>query len=217
MKDERSALAKVTGLLSGVAGRVIVIALLLLLTFEGLRFCFDFGHDIFYQQPVEAEPGTDHTVTLEDGMSMSAVADQLEEEGLIRNKTAFVIQGELYQTNLYPGEYTLNTSMTTKEILAALNTEPEEHERQEESADAKENTGDIIGGGGDMVDEEQAAAAAGEGIVVTPDSELSASQAQTEANGAEAAQTQAAGAAAETGAGAETEAEGGADAAASGN
>ena len=200
MRDERSALARVTGLLSGVAGRVIIIALLLLLTFEGLRFCFDFGHAIFYQQPVEAEPGTDHTITLEDGMTMSTVADQLEEEGLIRNKTAFVIQGELYHTNLYPGDYTLNTSMTTKEILAALNTEPEDYEQQEQEAKAGENetAGDVIGGGGDVVDEEQAAAAAGEGIVVTPDSELSASQAQTGSNaagtdGTEAAQAGAAG------------------------
>ncbi|MDO4265970.1 MAG: endolytic transglycosylase MltG [Eubacteriales bacterium] len=171
MKDDRSALAKVTGLLGGIAGRVIIAALLLLVTFEGLSFCFDFGHDIFYQQPVEAAPGTDHVVTLEDGVTMDSVADQLEEEGLIRNKTAFVIQGELYKINLYPGDYTLNTSMTTGEILTALNTDPEEYAAKVKASEAAAaeaaEDGDVIDAGSDLVDEEQAAAAAGAGIEVS--------------------------------------------------
>ena len=103
MKEEKSALAKITGLLGGLAGRVIVAALLILLTFEGLRFCFDFGHAIFYQQPVEAAPGTDHVVTLQEDATMQSVAQDLKEEGLIRNETAFIIQGQLYQINLFPG------------------------------------------------------------------------------------------------------------------
>lgn len=171
MKDERSALSKVTGILGGIAGRVIIAALLLLITFEGLSFCFDFGHDIFYQQPVEAAPGTDHVITLEDGATMDSVADQLEENGLIRNKAAFIIQGELYKINLYPGDYTLNTSMTTGEILNALNTDPEEYEAQvrasEAAAAAAETDADVIDAGNDLVDEHQAAAAAEAGIEVS--------------------------------------------------
>ena len=172
MKEEKSALAKITGLLGGLAGRVIVAALLILLTFEGLRFCFDFGHAIFYQQPVEAAPGTDHVVTLQEDDTMQSVAQDLKEEGLIRNETAFIIQGQLYQINLFPGEYTLNTSMTTKEILEALNTDPEEYaaqvkESEAERQDAAEETeAAVIGGGDELVDAEQAAAAAEGGIQV---------------------------------------------------
>ena len=172
MKEEKSALAKITGLLGGLAGRVIVAALLILLTFEGLRFCFDFGHAIFYQQPVEAAPGTDHVVTLQEDATMQSVAQDLKEEGLIRNETAFIIQGQLYQINLFPGEYTLNTSMTTKEILEALNTDPEEYaaqvkESEAERQDAAEETeAAVIGGGDELVDAEQAAAAAEGGIQV---------------------------------------------------
>lgn len=172
MKEEKSALAKITGLLGGLAGRVIVAALLILLTFEGLRFCFDFGHAIFYQQPVEAAPGTDHVVTLQEDATMQSVAQDLKEEGLIRNETAFIIQGQLYQINLFPGEYTLNTSMTTKEILEALNTDPEEYaaqvkESEAERQDAAEETeATVIGGGDELVDAEQAAAAAEGGIQV---------------------------------------------------
>ena len=184
MKDERSALAKITGVIGGVAGRVIIAALLLLLTFEGLRICFDFGHDIFYQQPMEADPGTDHVVTLEDGATMQSTAEQLKDEGLIRNELAFVIQGELYQINLYPGDYTLNTSMTTKEILTALNTDPEENAAQVKESEAEreaaaEAEGDVIGGGDELVDEEQAAAAAGEDIQV--ETEAASAEATAEA------------------------------------
>ena len=184
MKDERSALAKITGVIGGVAGRVIIAALLLLLTFEGLRICFDFGHDIFYQQPMEADPGTDHVVTLEDGATMQSIAEQLKDEGLIRNELAFVIQGELYQINLYPGDYTLNTSMTTKEILTALNTDPEEYAAQVKESEAEreaaaEAEGDVIGGGDELVDEEQAAAAAGEDIQV--ETEAASAEATAEA------------------------------------
>lgn len=172
MKEEKSALAKITGLLGGLAGRVIIAALLILLTFEGLRFCFDFGHAIFYQQPVEAAPGTDHVVTLQEDATMQSVAQDLKEEGLIRNETAFIIQGQLYQINLFPGEYTLNTSMTTKEILEALNTDPEEYaaqvkESEAERQDAAEETeAAVIGGGDELVDADQAAAAAEGGIQV---------------------------------------------------
>lgn len=184
MKDERSALAKITGVIGGVAGRVIIAALLLLLTFEGLRICFDFGHDIFYQQPMEADPGTDHVVTLEDGATMQSTAEQLKDEGLIRNELAFVIQGELYQINLYPGDYTLNTSMTTKEIMTALNTDPEEYAAQVKESEAEreaaaEAEGDVIGGGDELVDEEQAAAAAGEDIQV--ETEAASAEATAEA------------------------------------
>lgn len=184
MKDERSALAKITGVIGGVAGRVIIAALLLLLTFEGLRICFDFGHDIFYQQPMEADPGTDHVVTLEDGATMQRTAEQLKDEGLIRNELAFMIQGELYQINLYPGDYTLNTSMTTKEILTALNTDPEEYAAQVKESEAEreaaaEAEGDVIGGGDELVDEEQAAAAAGEDIQV--ETEAASAEATAEA------------------------------------
>ena len=31
------------------------------------KSAYDFGYDIFYQQPMEADPGTDHVVTLEGG------------------------------------------------------------------------------------------------------------------------------------------------------
>ena len=45
--------------------------------------------------------------------------------GLIRNELAVRIQKMFYDYEIYPGTYTLNTSMTSKEILQVLNEKPE--------------------------------------------------------------------------------------------
>ena len=126
MDNNENALQKITGFLTGFAGRVILIALIVLVCAYGLKASFDFGHDIFYQEPVEAEPGQDKEITVEEGATLDSIADLLKEEGLIRNEIAFKVQGILYESNIEPGKYILNTSMTTKELLEALNTEPEE-------------------------------------------------------------------------------------------
>ena len=177
MKKENSPLGTAANLISGVAGRVIIGALLVLLVFEGVRLSFDFGHAIFYQEPVEAAPGTDHKVELPQDTSISDAGALLKEAGLIRNELAFDIQGRLYQTKLYPGEYTLNTSMTTKEILEKLNTEGETYEEAAGKAPAETESGGVIGGG-DEADGETDSAASG-----AADAEENASGAGAAADG----------------------------------
>lgn len=157
MDNNENALQKITGFLTGFAGRVILIALIVLVCAYGLKASFDFGHDIFYQEPVEAEPGQDKEITVEADSSLDSIAALLKEEGLIRNEIAFEVQGILYESNIEPGKYILNTSMTTKELLEALNTEPEE------TVAAETEASDIIGGGDESVGADQVEAARREG------------------------------------------------------
>lgn len=179
MKQENSPLGTAANLISGVAGRVIIGALLVLLVFEGVRLSFDFGHAIFYQEPVEAAPGTDHTIELPQDATISDAGQLLKDEGIIRNELAFVIQGTLYKTKLYPGEYTLNTSMTTKEILEKLNTDAEAYEEAAEKAPAETEDSSVIGGGDEADGETDAAAAAGdaEGAAAPEQGDAQAAQA----------------------------------------
>ena len=88
-------------------------------------------------------------ITVEEGATLDGIADLLKEEGLIRNEIAFKVQGILYESNIEPGKYILNTSMTTKELLEALNTEPEE------TVAAETQASDVIGGGDESVGEDQ--------------------------------------------------------------
>ena len=75
---------------------------------------------------MEAEPGTDRTVTISEGETASQAADQLAEAGLIKSKYVFMVQAIFYDYTIYPGTYELNTSMTSKEMLEQLSTMPAE-------------------------------------------------------------------------------------------
>ena len=50
--DEKngSVIGRIADLLGGVAGRVIVAALLILIAVELSRFCYSFGRSVFYQE-----------------------------------------------------------------------------------------------------------------------------------------------------------------------
>ena len=143
-----SGIKKTADFLSGMAGRVIMIAIMILVIFVAVRFSFRFGHSIFYQSPAEAPPGRDIEVTIEKGASIDELAEQLYDDGIITNELAFRIQGRLYKVNYYPGTYTLNTSMTVKEILQALDMTEAEYEESKAAAQAAgEGKDGVLGGG----------------------------------------------------------------------
>lgn len=173
MRKERedSPLAHAAHFISSFAGKIIIGALLVLLLLEGVRTSFAFGRAIFYQKPAEVAPGTDREIVLEQGENLEDLAKTLAGEGLIRSELPFVIQGKLYETELYPGSYTLNTSMTTKEILEKIGADGERYAEggQGESAASEDGSGTVIGGGDDAVDEAQKAAAAKSGAEVETD------------------------------------------------
>ncbi|MBQ7175142.1 MAG: endolytic transglycosylase MltG [Lachnospiraceae bacterium] len=148
MTEHESGIRRISEFLSGVAGRVILIALMTLVVFVAVRFSFNFGHSVFYQTPAEAPPGTDVEVTIEKGASIDELAEQLYDDGIITNDLAFRIQGRLYKVNFYPGTYTLNTSMTVKEILEAIDMTEAEYEESKAAAQAADEGSDgEIGGG----------------------------------------------------------------------
>lgn len=126
---------KITGTIIGVSGKLILYALILLLLAEGIVRGYSFGHAIFYQTAMEPAPGSNRvlTVTVED--SGSDVAAALKDLGLIDNELAARFQMKFYEYETVPGTYTLNTSMTSKEILRLLSEGPEE-EKEEENTES---------------------------------------------------------------------------------
>jgi len=142
MNEHDESLISVIGRL---AARLILLCLAALVLFVAASRAYRFGKDIFYQAPMEEEPGTDVEVRITDNMGYADLAELMELKGLIRNRDAFQIQARLYKTALVPGTYVLNTSMTSKELLTAVN------EKARELKEAKEaETGDeisVVGGG----------------------------------------------------------------------
>ncbi len=122
---------RITGAIIGISGRLIVYALIVLLLYEGVTKGYAFGHDIFYATSVEAEPGRDKTITVNEGASVAGTAKQLQEAGLISNEYSFIIQSLFFDYKVNPGTYTVNTSMTSKEILQMMDENTGEEEEKE--------------------------------------------------------------------------------------
>ena len=123
--------------------RVSFSILILLLVVVGLvkvgTYCYDFGYRIFAEQPVDSEPGRDVTVQISDGMSDKEIAKELERKGVIRDAKIFYVQIKIsaYSGKLYPGTYTLNTSMEAKQILALLATKPVTEEQTQVNSETE--------------------------------------------------------------------------------
>ncbi len=115
-----------------VSFSILVLLLVVVGLIELGAFCYDFGYRVFTETAVEEAPGTDIVVQVTEGMSEGDIGDMLEEEGLIRDSKLFFAQLKLsaYSGKLLPGTYTLNTSMTGKEMIAVMGTGAEESTEQ---------------------------------------------------------------------------------------
>lgn len=119
---------KITGTIIGISGKLILYALVILLLLEGVSRGYDFGYEIFHPTPVEAAPGRDLQVTIPEDQTANDTIGMLHDMGLIDNEWSARFQLKFYEYEIYPGTYTLNTSMTSKEMFRLLNEKPKEEE-----------------------------------------------------------------------------------------
>jgi UPF0755 protein len=124
---------KVTGAVIAISIRLILLALIVLLLYEGVTKGYEFGHEIFYASAMEAKPGRDIDIKVEKGASITSVAKLLKEKGLITNPYSLIIQAEFFNYKANSGSYTLNTSMTSRDILQMMNENTEKKEGKDDS------------------------------------------------------------------------------------
>ena len=140
MSSRTREINKITMASIRISVKLMLLALLILLLYEAVIRGYAFGHAVFYAEAVEAAPGHDITVVVKDGEDVSQAADELEKKGLIKNIYAFLFQSRFYDYDkIYPGTYTFNTSMTSKEILQKLSEKPE-NEEDEKTGDKSGST-----------------------------------------------------------------------------
>lgn len=107
----------------------ILVALLVVVGLVELgSYCYDFGYRVFTETPVDEAPGKDVVVSVTADMSEHDIGKMLEEYGLVRDGNLFLAQLKLsaYSGDLKPGVYTLNTSMTGKDMILVMAAETEE-------------------------------------------------------------------------------------------
>lgn len=105
-----------------------LVAFVAVLFFAG-RWVYSLGYETFSATPVDPKNGTDIVVTITSDMTGGDIAELLNRKGLINESIrAFELQQRVYgfEDTILPGEYTLNTSQTVREMMEIMSTPPEE-------------------------------------------------------------------------------------------
>lgn len=110
-----------SGLMKLATKTIIYLVMFMLLIIMGMQG-FKFGQQVFLAKGVDESPGKDVVITIPEGADKSTVADILFSNGLIQNKYIFNIQCTIFEAKFYAGEYTLNTSSYTEDIIERLRT-----------------------------------------------------------------------------------------------
>lgn len=119
------------------AGLFLLRLALLILVIVGIyrvgetsyMYCYSVVSDV----AIDKAPGKDVGVTLNGDMTVKDVARLLERKGLVKDADIFRLQIKMnkYDSKLKMGNYTLNTSMTPKEMMKVLSGETEGPEEEE--------------------------------------------------------------------------------------
>ena len=80
----------------------------------------DFCYQVFGTYTMDAAPGINAEITIEDGASTMEVAAALEQYRLIPNRYSFYLKVQLMGQKILAGTYILNTAMTYDEILEQI-------------------------------------------------------------------------------------------------
>lgn len=122
------------------------IMVILLIVYAGVRIsktAYDFGYRVFTETAIDKAPGKDVAIQVTDGMSAKELGEELETKGLVRDARLFQIQLKLsaYSNKIMTGVYTLNTSMTPKEMMVVMaGAEDSTEENTEGSTQLEEST-----------------------------------------------------------------------------
>ena len=104
------------------------IMITLLVLFAGIKICsicYDFGYRVFTEPAMTNGDGQDVLVQVEKGISAEELGQLLEDKGLVRDHNLFYLQLKLsaYSGHIKPGIYTLNTSMTAKDMMVIMSSD----------------------------------------------------------------------------------------------
>lgn len=100
----------------------LVMVLIAFVIAQAAASAYDIGYRVFTEPAMEKSPGRDVTVEVKKAMPAKELGTILEEKGLVDNAWLFVIQLKVsaYADKINAGIYTLNTSMTAREMMEVM-------------------------------------------------------------------------------------------------
>lgn len=128
MAKKTKTVNQVTGTVISVTLRLLVLAVVVLVLWSGAVKGFSFGYEIFNGSAVSKTPGMKKTLVVNEGDSAKKVGGELEKQGLIKSSLIFQIQYKFFDYEITPGTYTLDPSMTSREMLQIIDAGPKEEE-----------------------------------------------------------------------------------------
>ncbi len=122
MKKVRTTIGVVIDTLGSLLIYGLIAAAILFMAGQAKHY-YEVGYGVFSQQGKDAK-GTGKVVmfTVEDGLTASKLAEQLEEQGLVESARLFLIQEKVsdYSGMYKTGTYALSSEMTTEEIMKVI-------------------------------------------------------------------------------------------------
>ena len=114
MGDTRDRVGNAGVIVAGGAFKIALYVCIVVLIIWLGRLSYQFGHDIFDQQPMS--PGEGQEITVYD------IAKTLESKGLVEDAKVFWIQEKLsnYKGQMKPGTYLLSTAYEPSRLLAIV-------------------------------------------------------------------------------------------------
>lgn len=108
--------------------KVVVVAAVIMVVFQGAARAYDFGYKVFADEPLSLTGGRTITVGIAEDAGIKEIAEMLQEKGLIEDASLFVVQELLsaYHDEIQPGIYDLSTDMTAEQMLAIMSAPPKE-------------------------------------------------------------------------------------------
>lgn len=127
-----------------IAFKIMLVLLVVYATIGVSKVAYDFGYRVFTEPAVAEAPGEDVVVQIKEGMSARELGQMLEDKGLVRDGNLFYLQLKLsvYSKKMEPGVYTLNTSMTAKEMMVAISETADQRASEEAAAATQEADSD---------------------------------------------------------------------------
>lgn len=114
--------------------RLSISCIVVVLVYRAAMYSYHFGYMVFADATMEVSPGRDVSITVESSDELLDIGETLERRGLISDAKIFLVQAILleYKDQIVPGEYTLNTSMTSEEMLEMMAQAEDESEEETE-------------------------------------------------------------------------------------
>ena len=109
--------------------RLVIYVVIIIFVYLLMSNAFKYGEMVFSEEGMSPKgAGVEVQITIPKGASSKDVGDILVKNGLAENAYVFSLQVWLYEGEIKPGKYILNTEYNPEEIINALEEDEEEEE-----------------------------------------------------------------------------------------